>query len=81
MAIVNVEIPVDENTAAALADPRRREAVGRLVEHIIHPTQGNDPLILLFEKISREAAEAGLTDEDVDQELATWKAERAARRR
>jgi len=43
MGVVKVEIPVEAATAEALADPRRREAVGRLVDlliHALHPWRG-----------------------------------------
>lgn len=32
-----IEIPVEEATAAALSDARRREAVGRLVDRLVRP--------------------------------------------
>jgi hypothetical protein len=35
MATVMVEIPADEETAAALADPRRREAIGEPVKLVV----------------------------------------------
>jgi hypothetical protein len=38
MATVMVQIPVDEETAAALSDPRRLEAVGELIK-ILAPAQ------------------------------------------
>jgi Glu-tRNA(Gln) amidotransferase subunit E-like FAD-binding protein len=80
MGIVMVEIPVDEKTAAALADPHRLEAVGQLVNLMINPTADADPLALLLETTRREAEAAGITQQDIDDELAAWKAERAARR-
>ena len=80
MSIVMVEIPVDEETAAALADPHRREAAGELVKLAVRPTAGNDPLASLLATTRREAADAGLTDQDIDEELAAWKAERSASR-
>jgi hypothetical protein len=80
MSVVMVEIPVDEETAAALADPHRLAAVSELVKLMVHPTAGNDPLATLLETTRREAAAAGLTHQDIDDELAAWKAERAARR-
>jgi hypothetical protein len=81
MAVVMVEIPVDEETAAALADPHRREAAGELVKLAVRPpTAGNDPLAVLLETTRCEAAAAGLTDHDIEEELATWKAERSASR-
>ena len=80
MPVVMVEIPVDEATAAALADPRRLEAVGELVRLTVHPDAAADPLRLLLETTRREAAAAGLTGQAIDRELADWKAERAAGR-
>lgn len=80
MNTVMVEIPVDEETAAALADPHRREAVGELVKLAVRPTAGNDPLAALLEVTRSEAAAAGLTDQEIDEELAVWKADRAGRR-
>lgn len=80
MGTVMVEIPVDEETAAALADPRRRRAIGEAVKLMVRSRTGADPLAALLEQTRREAAEAGLTDEVIDEELAAWKAERAARR-
>ena len=80
MATVMVQIPVDEETAAALADPRRREAVGELIKLVVRPGAGNDPLLALLETTRREATAAGLTDRDIDEELAAWKADRAGAR-
>jgi hypothetical protein len=80
MGTVMVEIPVDEETAAALAGPHRRQAIGEAVKLMVRPHAGGDPLAALLETTRREATEAGLTDEVIDEELATWKAERAARR-
>lgn len=67
--VVKIEIPVDEATAAALSDARRREAVGRLVDRLVRPG-ADDPLIALFERTAAEAQEAGLTEADINAELA-----------
>jgi hypothetical protein len=80
MATVMVEIPVDEETAAALTDPHQLQAVGELVKLMVRPAPGHDPLAVLLDATRREAAAAGLTDADIDAELAAWKAERAASR-
>ncbi len=72
-----IEIPVEEATAAALSDPRRREAVGRLVDRLVRPG-ADDPLIALLERTAAEAQEAGLTEADIEAELAAHKAERRA---
>lgn len=78
MGVVKVEIPVAQETADALADPRKREAVGRLVDRLVHPAEGDDPLIALLEKTSREAAVARMTQQAIDAELMALKVERGA---
>lgn len=72
-----IEIPVEEATAAALSDARRREAVGRLVDRLVRPG-ADDPLIALFERTEAEAREAGLTEAEIEAELAAYNAERLA---
>lgn len=75
--MVTVELQLDEETAARLTDPRQLAAVTELVKHAVRPTAQYDPLALLLLETRRAADEAGLTDEDIDAELAAWKAERA----
>ena len=75
--IVQIEIPVEEEVAEALADPRRRELVGRLVSRIVRPCPTDDPLGDLLRRTKEEAHAAGLTDELVDAELAAHKHERS----
>jgi hypothetical protein len=72
-----IEIPVEEATAAALTDVRRREAVGRLVDRLVRPG-ADDPLIALFERTAAAAREAGLTEAEIEAELAAYNAERRA---
>ena len=79
MATVMVEIPVDTETAEALADPRRRTAAGEMVKAMVKRRDGHDRLGLLLKTTRREATEAGFTAQDIDDELAAWKTERAAR--
>jgi hypothetical protein len=82
MGVVKVEIPLEEDVAAELTDdPVRPAAVGQLVSRLVRPTEAEDPLGRLLDDIGRKAELAGLTQQDIDQELAAWKAERAARRR
>jgi hypothetical protein len=78
MATVTLELQLDEETAARLADPGRLASITELVKFALRPKEGPDPLIALFEQTSREAAAAGLTDAEIDAELAAWKAERSA---
>jgi hypothetical protein len=40
---VDVTIPVEPEAAAALADARNREAMGRLVSHLLRPRSGPSP--------------------------------------
>ncbi len=77
MGTVMVEIPVDEATAEALADPHRLAAVAEVVNHIVRPIAGNDLLATLLETARRKAATMGLSDQDIDEELAAWKNQRA----
>jgi hypothetical protein len=72
-----IEIPVEAATAAALADARRREAVGRLVDRLVRPG-ADDPLVALFERTAAEAGKAGLTEGEIEAELAAYNAERRA---
>lgn len=70
-----IEIPVEGARAIALVDARRRAAVGRLVDRRVRPG-GDDPLVALFERISADAREAGLSEAEVEAELAAYNAER-----
>ena len=63
--VSKIEIPVEQATAAALSDARRREAVGRLVDRLVRPG-ADDPLIALFERTANEAREAGLTEAEIE---------------
>ncbi len=73
--LLMIEIPVEEATAAALSDERRREAVGRLIDRLVRPG-ADDPVIALLERTAAEAREAGLTADQIEAELATYNTER-----
>lgn len=73
--VTTVEIPVEPATARALTDARRRAAVRRLIDRIVRPTPGDDPLAAVLEATARAAHDAGLTDEEVDAELAAYNTE------
>jgi len=73
--VSKIEIPVSEATASALSDARRREAVGRLVDRMVQPGI-DDPLIALLSRISVEAQACGVTEADIEKELAAYNAER-----
>jgi hypothetical protein len=78
-ATVDVIIPVDTEAAAALADARNREAVGRLVSRVLRPRSGPSALALAITELKAEARAAGLTDAEIDGELAAYNAERRGR--
>jgi hypothetical protein len=73
---VDVTIPVEPEVAAALADARNREAVGRLVSRVLRPCSGPSPLAVAIAELKADARTAGLTDADIDAELAAYNAER-----
>lgn len=76
---VDVTIPVEPEAAAALADARNREAVGRLVSRVLRRRAGPSPLARAIAAMKAEARAAGLTDLDIDAELAAYNAERGDR--
>lgn len=73
---VKIEVPVEPETARALGDARRMRAVGRLVDRMVRPALGDDPLIAVLEATRRAAHEAGLSDDAIDAELDLHRAER-----
>ena len=72
---IDVTIPVEPEAAAALRDPRNRQAVGRLISRILHPRTA-DPLAQAIADLKSEVRAAGLTDQEIDAELAAYNAER-----
>lgn len=74
--IVRIDIPVDEAAAEVLQDPGRRARVGRLVSQIARLYDGPDPLAAVLERTAQAAQTSGLSDEDIDAELAAYNAER-----
>jgi hypothetical protein len=77
---VDVTIPVDPEAAATLADARNREAAGRLVSRVLRARSGPSPLAQAIAELKAAARTAGLTDADIDAELAAYNAERRDRR-
>jgi hypothetical protein len=72
---VDVTIPVEREAAAALADARNREAVGRLVSRVLRPRSGPSPLAQAIAELKAEARAAGLSDAEIDAELVAYNAE------
>jgi hypothetical protein len=73
--VSKIEVPVGGATAAALSDARRLEAVGRLIDRLVHPG-ADDPLIALFERTAAEADKTGVMEDEIEAELAVYNAER-----
>lgn len=74
---VFVAIPVSQEAASMLGnDPRKLEAAGRLLSAAFLASASDDPLLAVMNAIGRKAQEAGLSEADVDAELAALKAER-----
>lgn len=73
--VSKIEVQVEQATASALVDARRLQAVGRLIDRLVRPGV-DDPLIALFQKTSAEADKSGLTEDEINAELATYNAER-----
>jgi hypothetical protein len=67
---VDVPIPVEAEAAAALADSRKRQAIGRIVSRLLQPQPGDDPLLEAMRRLNADAAAKGLTQEMLDAELA-----------
>jgi hypothetical protein len=72
-AIVGVTIPVDPDVARALEDPARREAAGRVLSGLLKGGRVRDVLADAIADVKREACASGLTDEEIDAELAAWR--------
>ena len=73
---IDESIPVDLHAAAVLRDARNRKVIGRLVNRILRTGSGPRDLPSAIARIKAEARAAGLTDADVESELATYNAER-----
>jgi hypothetical protein len=76
---VDVMIPVEPEAAAALADARNRAAVGRLVSRVLRPGSGPTPLAQAIAEMKAAVRSSGLSDAEIDAELAAYNAERRER--
>jgi hypothetical protein len=75
---VEVAIPVDPEAAKALANPARRKAAGRYLSGLLKGQDVHGVLTQAITDAKQEASANGLTDEDVEAELAAWRAGRPA---
>lgn len=74
--VVKIEIPVEAETARLLTDERRRAAIGRVVDSIVRGGEAADLLLEIFRVTSQRAHEMGVTEADIEAELAAHNAER-----
>lgn len=75
---VDVTLPVDAEAAKALDSPARRAAAGRYLSSLLKGGRAPFALGDAIAEAKREARASGLTDADIDAELAAWRAEREA---
>ncbi len=73
-----MSIPVDPEAARVLADPARRKAAGRYLSGLLKDEDIRDVLTQAIADAKHEAQANGLTDADVDAELAARRAGRGA---
>lgn len=73
---VDVMIPVDPETAKQLTTAASREAVGRYLSKLLKREHLNELLAEAIGEAKHEARANGLTDDEIDAELAAWRAER-----
>lgn len=74
--MIDITIPVDADAAKALESPIRREAAGRYLSSLLKAGRIREVLVEAIAEAKQEARAHGLTDEDIDAELAVWRAER-----
>jgi hypothetical protein len=75
---VDVTIPIDAEVASAFETPARREAAGRYLSSLLKGGRLRDILAEAIAEAKQEAHAKGLTDAEIDNELAAWRAERRA---
>ncbi len=85
---VRISVPVSPEAAAALGDEDKLREIGRLVSALVlrAPVAGRElsadkGFVDVMLQTRADAAVSGLTDVEIDAELAEWKRERASRRR
>lgn len=73
--LVKVEIEVEPEIASIFQDDRRRRSVGRLVSRILKEDT-EAAWSRLIAEVKQDARAAGLTDEDIDADVAAYGVER-----
>jgi hypothetical protein len=75
--VVMVSIPVSPDAAEALRGEETKARLGKIVSRLLRPASPDaDPLLPLIAGLKAEAWAAGLTDDEIDAELAAYNAER-----
>jgi hypothetical protein len=75
--VVMVPIPVTPDAAEALRGEETKIRLGKIVSRLLRPSSPDaDPLLSLIAELKGEVRAAGLTDDDIDAELAAYNAER-----
>lgn len=71
---IDVTIPLDAEAAKVLANPARREALGRYLSELLKSGRIRDALAGAIAETKNEARKNGLTDEAIEHELESWRA-------
>nr|WP_294550731.1 hypothetical protein [uncultured Rhodopila sp.] len=71
----DVIIPLDAEAANALGSKARREAAGRYLSGLLKNGRLPEVMAEAIAEAKHEARSRGLTDADIDAELAAWRAE------
>ncbi|HVC60809.1 MAG TPA: hypothetical protein VND19_10665 [Acetobacteraceae bacterium] len=74
--LVEVSIPVDAEAAAALQDPLKRQALGRVISRWFQPENAKARLLDAMDRLAVDAKASGLTEEILNEELVAYNAER-----
>jgi hypothetical protein len=73
--LVEVSIPVEADAAAALQDPLKRQALGRVISRWFQPQNSKERLLDAMDRLAADAKARGLTEDIVNEELAAYNAE------
>jgi hypothetical protein len=72
---IDAAIPVQPDIAKALENPARRDTAGRVLSGLLKGGHLRDLLAEAIAAAKQQARANGLTDADIDAELADWRAE------
>lgn len=72
---IDITLPIDADLVKGPMSPVRREAAGLLLSELLKGSGASSALANAIAALKQEARANGLTDEDIDAELAAWRAE------